>query len=104
MGCVSALPVDPPPAEPDPLDPERILRALPASEREAFLAGYRRELEAARDPAGWAELRRFLRLWAFRVIAMAQPGYFEARERARAGDDTGGMLLDDAIAAIRAGR
>jgi len=103
MGGVSALPVEPPPAEPDPLDPDRILRALPAAEREAFLAGYRRELEAARDPAGWGELRRFLRLWAFRAIAMAQPGYFEAREAARNGSSRGGLLLDDAIRMLREG-
>jgi hypothetical protein len=101
---VTALPVGPPSAEPDPLDPDRILRALPAYEREAFLAGYRRELDSARDPAGWQELRRFLRLWAFRAIAMAQPGYYEARESARAGDGAGGMLLDDAIADVRAAR
>lgn len=100
---MTALPVEPPPAEPDPLDPDRILRALPAAERDTFLAGYRRELEAARDPAGWRELRRFLRLWTFRVIAMAQPGYFEAREAARSGSSRGGLLLDDAIAMLRDG-
>lgn len=104
MGEVTALPAEPPSAEPDPLDPERILRALPERERETFLAQYRLELDGARDPAGWQQLRRFLRLWAFRAIAVAQPGYYEARERARAGDATGGVLLDDAIAAIRAGR
>jgi Family of unknown function (DUF6247) len=104
IAAVTALPVEPPSAEPDPLDPDRILRALPVAERETFLTGYRQELEAARDPAGWRELRRFLRLWAFRAIAVAQPGYYEARERARVGDDAGGMLLDDAIAAIRTDR
>ncbi|HEX2742911.1 MAG TPA: DUF6247 family protein [Streptosporangiaceae bacterium] len=60
---MSALPVDPPQRE-DPLDPERILRALPDRERETFLAEYRRAVDGAHDPAGWPELRRFLRLWA----------------------------------------
>jgi hypothetical protein len=100
---VSALPVEPPSAEPDPLDPARILRALPDQERETFLAGYRRELDTARDPDGWRELRRFLRLWAFRAIAMAQPGYFEAREAARSGSSRGGLLLDDAMGMLRDG-
>src|SRR5579859_7023414 len=56
MGNMSALPADPPQRE-DPLDPERILRALPERERETFLAEYRRALDDARDPADWPELR-----------------------------------------------
>src|SRR5271165_6697323 len=70
---MSALPVDPPQRE-DPPDPERILRALPERERETFLAEYRRAVDGAHDPAGWPELRRFLRLWAWRAIAVAEPG------------------------------
>ena len=84
---MSALPVDPQQRE-DPLDPERILRSLPERERETFLAEYRRAVDEAHDPAAWPELRRFLRLWAWRAIAVAEPGYYEARERpgpARAG-------------------
>jgi hypothetical protein len=103
MSAVTALPVDPPPAEPDPLDPGRILRALPDAEQEMFLAGYRQELEVARDPGGWGELRRFLRLWAFRAIAMAQPGYFEARAAARSGTSCGGLPMDDAMVMLRDG-
>jgi hypothetical protein len=103
MAPVSALPADPPPAEPDPLDPDRILRTLPAAERETFPAGYRRELEAAHDTARWPELRRFLRLWAFRVIAMTQPGYFEAREAARTGTSKGGLPMDYAMQMLRDG-
>ena len=91
---MSALPVDPPPRE-DLADPESILRALPDRERETFLTEYRRAVDSAHDPAGWPELRRFLRLWAWRAIAVAEPGYYEARERARAGTG-GGMLLEDA--------
>jgi len=95
MGHVSALPADPPQQE-DPLDPERILRSLPERERETFLAEYRRAVDEARDLARWSELRRFLRLWAWRAVAVAEPGYYEARDRARAGTG-GGMLLEDAL-------
>jgi hypothetical protein len=98
---MSALPADPPQRE-DPLDPERILRVLPDRERETFLAEYLRALDVARDPAGWPELRRFLRLWAWRAIAVAEPGYYEARDRARAGT-RGGMLLEDAVRQYRPG-
>src|ERR1035438_5880016 len=55
-----------------------------------------------RDPAGWPELRRFLRLWSFRAIAVNQPGYYEAWEQANAGAG-GGMLLEDAIKLYRPG-
>jgi Family of unknown function (DUF6247) len=90
---VTALPIDPPPRE-DPLDPERILQALP--ERETFLAQYQRAVDAAHDPVGWKHLRRLLRLWAMRAIAVAQPGYYEARKLARGGEG-GGMPLEDAL-------
>jgi hypothetical protein len=56
-----------------------------------FLAEYRLALDHARDPVGWPELLRFLRLWSFRAIAVNQPGYCEAWEQVSAG---GGMLLD----------
>ena len=101
MGIMSALPVDPTPRE-DPLDPESILRALPERERETFLAEYRRAMDGAHDPAGWPELRRFLRLWAMRAVAVAEPGYYEAWEHARAGTG-GGMLLEDVIRQHRPG-
>ena len=101
MGTVTALPADPQPE--DPYDPEQILHALPEQERSVFLIQYRRALEGARDPGGWKDLRRFLRLWSLRAIAVAQPGYYEARETARAGTG-GGMLLQDAIRQRRAGR
>ena len=92
---MTALPVDPPQEE-DPLDPERILQSLPERERETFLAEYRRAVGEARDPARWPELRRFLRLWAWRAVAVAEPGYYEAWERTRAGSGVG-MLLADAL-------
>jgi hypothetical protein len=91
---MTALPTEP--EHEDPLGPGRILAALPEWERETFLAEYRHALDEARDPAAWPDLQRFLRLWAMRAIAVAQPGYYEAREAARAGTG-GGMLLEDAI-------
>jgi hypothetical protein len=92
---VSALPIDPPSAE-DPSDPERILRALPEQERATFLTQYERAVDDARDPAGWKYLRRFLRLWAMRALAVAEPGYYEARDAARAGTGVG-MPLAQAL-------
>ena len=99
MRNVTALPADLPQYQ-DPRDPEWILRALPERERETFLAEYRQALDDARDPAGWPELQRFLRLWAKRAVAMNQPGYDEAWERADAGAG-GGMPLEDAIKLYR---
>ena len=101
MRPMTALPADP--EHEDPHDPGRILRVLPERERETFLAEYRRALDEARDPALWPDLRRFLRLWAMRAVAVAQPGYYEARDAARAGTG-GGMLLEDALRQHRAGR
>ena len=98
---MTALSADVPQQE-DPLDPERILRSLPERERETFLAEYRRAVDDARDPAHWPELRRFLRLWAWRAVAVAEPGYYESWEQANAGTG-GGMLLEDAIKLYRPG-
>jgi hypothetical protein len=100
MRVVIALPAEPPYG--DPLDPERILRVLPEIEQATFLVQYRRAVDAARDPAGWKDLWRFLRLWAMRAVAVADPGYYEARDSARAGTGAG-MLLDDAIRQYRTG-
>jgi hypothetical protein len=80
----------------DPLDPERILRELPDRERTNFLAAYREALDGARDPAGWGNLRRVLRLWSGMVIATNRPGFYEAQEAALAGTGSG-MLLEDYI-------
>jgi hypothetical protein len=86
------------PAEPDPgpLDPVRILRSLPQPERSTFLTAYRQAVSAAADPEGFSELLRLLRLWAMRAVAVAAPGYAEARAAAR-GPVAGGMPLDGAI-------
>ena len=100
IGIMSTLPADPTPR--DPLDPESILRALPEREQETFLAEYRRAVDDARDPARRPELQRFLRLWTWRAIAVAEPGYYESWEQANAGTG-GGMLLEDAIKLYRPG-
>lgn len=92
---MSALPIGPLDRE-DPLDPERILRELPERERENFLGQYQEALEGARDPAGWRQLRRVLRLWNWMAIAASRPGHYEAREQALAGTGEG-MLLEDYI-------
>lgn len=89
------MPIDPLPHE-DPLDPERILRALPEQERETFLTQYQRAVDDARNPAGWKYLRRFLRLWAMRAVAVTEAGYYEARDAARAGTGPG-MPLEQAL-------
>jgi hypothetical protein len=98
---VTALPAEH--EDDDPLDPLRILGELPAGERATFLEAYRRAVDGARDPAGWKALRRILRLWSLRAVAVCQPGFREARDAARAGTG-GGMLLDDAILQRREGR
>lgn len=93
MGHVSALPAEP---HKDLLDPELILEELPEDEREFFLGQYREALDGARDPAGWKELRRLLRLWRFHADATTDPGYWEALKAARNGTG-GGMLLENYI-------
>ena len=55
---------------------------------------YRRAMNDALDPAGWKDLRQFLRLWAKRALAVSQPGYYEARDAARQGTG-GGMATWD---------
>ena len=99
MGGVTALPADPQHGE-SPLDPERILAALPERERDGFLRAYREAVDGARDPAGWKHLQRTLRLWSWMVISTNRPGYYEAREQALAGTGDG-MLLEDYIRARR---
>jgi len=85
------------PAERDDLlDPQQILDDLPADERGFFLGQYQEAVENARDPAGWKQLRRVLRLWRFHADAGGAPGYREALDAAR-GPLGGGMPLDDAV-------
>jgi hypothetical protein len=84
----------------DPLDPQRILDELPEDERASFLSQYREAVDGARDPAGWQQLRRVLRLWRYHAAATKDPGYWQALEAAR-GPVSGGMLLEDALRRYR---
>jgi hypothetical protein len=84
----------------DPLDPQRILDDLPEDEHEPFLSQYRQAVETARDPAGWHQLRRVLRLWSYHAEAAKDPAYGPALEAAR-GPVSAGMLLEDAVRRYR---
>lgn len=95
-GVVSAQPAE----REDPLDPQRILDRLPADERGSFLEQYQEAVERARDPAGWKQLRRVLRLWRFHADAAGGPGYREALDVAR-GPVRDGMPLEDAVRLYR---
>lgn len=77
---MSAQPVH---EEPDPRDPQVILERLPERERPTFLRQYRAAVDAAHEPAGYGQLQRILHYWSLVVIAVSQPGYYEAREQAR---------------------
>jgi hypothetical protein len=90
--AVSAQPVE----REDPLDPQLILEQLRADEREFFLDQYREAVENARDPVGWNQLRRVLRLWRFHADAFGDPGYQDALNTAR-GPVISGMSLEDAV-------
>jgi Family of unknown function (DUF6247) len=93
---VSAQPVE----REDPLDPQRILDRLPEDERGTFLEQYREAVENARDPSGWKQLRRVLRLWRFHADAAGEPGYREALHAAR-GSASDGMPLEEAVRVYR---
>jgi Family of unknown function (DUF6247) len=84
----------------DPLDPQRILDRLPEDERASFLEQYQEAVEHARDPSGWRQLRRVLRLWRFHADAAGEPGYQEALDVAR-GPVSGGMPLEEAVSVFR---
>jgi hypothetical protein len=84
----------------DPLDPQRILDQLPADERGSFLEQYQEAVDSARDPAGWRQLRRVLRLWRFHADALGEPGYREALDAAR-GPVSDGMPLEEAVRVYR---
>jgi len=84
----------------DPLDPQRILDRLPEDERGSFLEQYQEAVENARDPVGWKQLQRVLRLWRFHADAAGEPGYREALDAAR-GPVSGGMPLEEAVRAYR---
>ena len=80
--------------------PQRILDQLPADERGFFLDQYREALGNARDPGGWKQLWRLLRLWRFHADAAGDPCYREALDAAR-GPVSGGVPLEDAVRVYR---
>jgi hypothetical protein len=69
----------------DPDDPEIILRDLPERERAQFLRQYHEAVDAARDPAGYRQLKRLLHAWRLTVIATSRPGYYEELDAVRSG-------------------
>jgi hypothetical protein len=87
----------------DPLDPQRILDELPEGERGFFLSQYREAVERARDPAGWTQLRRVLRLWRYHAEATKDPGYWQGLDAA-CGPVGGGMPLEEAVRQYRPAR
>jgi hypothetical protein len=89
---MTALPVE----HCDPLDPVRILADLPEEERSFFVAQYRELAEAARDPAGWEALHRYLRRMRFHADEASKPGYREVVETAVNGAG-GGVPLEEVI-------
>jgi len=93
---MTALPVE----HGDPLDPVRILADLPEQERPFFAAQYRELAEAARDPAGWQALHRYLRRMRFHADEAGKPGYREAAQAAVNGTG-GGVPLEEVIRQYR---
>ncbi|GAA0391624.1 hypothetical protein Acor_18320 [Acrocarpospora corrugata] len=88
----------------DPEDPQEILRGLPTRERPEFLRQYRAAVESARDDlASYTALKRLLHRWSLTVVAVNQPGYYEAIQEAK--DGAGATTpLDEAIASELARR
>jgi hypothetical protein len=74
------------PIDHGPLNPEDILRRLPAGERDRFLREYHSALEAAHELWRFRQLQDVLRLWHLRAVAYAQPDFADRAEQARAGD------------------
>jgi len=69
----------------DPSDPLVILRDLPEREHDEFLRQYHAAVDAAHDPAGYEQLRRFLHVWSLAVVATNQPGYYDELAAVRDG-------------------
>ncbi|MQA86340.1 MAG: hypothetical protein GEV03_17315 [Streptosporangiales bacterium] len=67
------------------LDPEEILRRLPADERERFIHEYRSALDAAHELWRYRQLQEVLRLWHLRAVAYIQPDFQQRAEEARTG-------------------
>jgi hypothetical protein len=69
---------------------------LSEDERESFLEQYQEAVENARDPSGWGQLRRVLRLWGFHADAAGERGYREGLDAAR-GPVSDGMPLEEVV-------
>jgi hypothetical protein len=93
---MTALPIE----HGDPLDPVRILADLSEEERSFFAAQYRELAEAARDPAGWEALHRYLRRMRFHADEASKPGYREVVEAAVYGTGAG-VPLEEVIQQYR---
>lgn len=78
----------------DPDDPQAILRRLPEHERGFFEEQYRAQVEAARNPAGYRQLRAFLHAWSVRAAAVGRPGRGQEQPQ---GDDAP-VSIEQAIA------
>jgi hypothetical protein len=79
---MSAQPVH---EDPDPRDPETILRQLPAKTRPKFLTEYRAAVAAAHDPAGYRALQEVLQTWRLLAAAYAKPDFQQRYEDIRDG-------------------
>jgi hypothetical protein len=95
LGGMTAQPV----FEPDPDDPDEILRVLSAKYRPQFLGEYDAAVTATRRPEEYRHLRGFLRTWRLIALATSSPGY-ESRVR-EAADSTGtarrGTPIEDIV-------
>lgn len=96
---MSELPLD---DEPGSRDPASILRRLPESEREPFLAEYHAALDAAHEVWRYRQLKEVLRRWNLVAVTTSQPGYTEALAEARSATEPG--LSIDEVSARRAAR
>lgn len=79
---MSAQPVH---QEPDPRDPETILRQLPGEVRPKFLAEYRAAVDAAHEPAGYRALQDLLHTWALLAAAYTKPDFQQRYQDVHAG-------------------
>ena len=100
VSCVgmSAQPVH----EPDPDDPDEILRVLPERFHDQFLAEYYEAAgEAARRVDGYRQLHDLLRRWRLSAAAYSAPGFGErlqtVREAVRTGSLEGSVPIEEVV-------
>lgn len=85
--------------EPDPDDPDEILRVLPAKYHCQFLAEYDAAVTATRKPEEYRHLREFLRTWRLIALATSSPGYEGRVQEAAESIATGrrGTPIEDVV-------